>query len=338
MKKVVWRSAVADRRLLVEICVLYTDEQRMKWFLTINLALLFAASGCGSGGAFNQAVTTTSYSGYIAASGNAVNLVALFNTTGAYVKTLRDLSNPGSDAPYGLVPSTVEGQLFVAVSGVSRIESINLSTAANTITVLNSNISANSIQGVALDASGNILVIKTGAFTVEKFTPSGFRVNAPFIPITVGGCTISGPRNIANLGNGTFAVTNLFNSQVNIYNNDGTCNGVAGAAPISANAPYAIALDSVHSKMILASNTTSAIMAANLDGSSPAIIYQNTTYIQNPTTVAVDATGNIYVGSTGQNTIEKLTFDGTIATRAALVPFIQANAYVRSPTGLAIIP
>ena len=60
--------------------------------------------------------------------------------------------------------------------------------------------------------------------------------------------------------------------------------------------------------------------------------------ILNPTSVAVDTQGLIYVANTGSDTIEKLSLSGSTATRVGTVPFIPPSAYTRDPNAVVVIP
>jgi streptogramin lyase len=297
-------------------------------------------SGCGAGGGvFSANVSATSaFSGYVAVASSSSNTVALYNASGNFVRLLRDLNSPSSETPVGLLPSSAPGEIFTAVYGVGRIERLGLADSIYSSLFFNSNLSTAYPRGIAQDSNGNYLISSSGGWTVEKFSPAGFRVGAPFIATTVNTCVLANPYGIAVMSDGGIAVGNASANSLELYNSDGTCRAHLNAAPFNANFPRTVVYDTIHDQLIVALYSNGALYSVSKTGTGATLIYNDTTVIQNPTALAVDASGIIYVGSSSQDTIEKLSYDGTTATRVGSVPFVSASAFTLSPSAIVVVP
>lgn len=299
-------------------------------------------SGCGSGGGiFSANVSgsgTSAYSGYVAVASTASNTVTLFDSSGNFVRVLRDLNSPSSESSTGLLPSSTPGEIFTAVYGVGRIERLSLADSAYSSLFFNSSLSTSYPRGIAMDSGGNYLISSSGGWTVEKFSSAGFRISAPFIATNVSTCTLSNPYGIAVMSDGGIAVGNASASSLELYNSDGTCRLHLNTAPFNANFPRTVVYDTVHDQLIVALYGNGEVYSVSKTGTGATLIYSDTTVIQNPTALAIDASGAIYVGSTSQDTVEKLSYDGTTATRIGSVPFISASAFTLSPSAIVVVP
>jgi hypothetical protein len=61
--------------------------------------------------------------------------------------------------------------------------------------------------------------------------------------------------------------------------------------------------------------------------------------INTPRAITVDSSGYIYVGSSGTDTIEKLSYSGVgSATRALTGALIGPGIYSQNPTSIVVIP
>jgi hypothetical protein len=154
--------------------------------------------------------------------------------------------------------------------------------------------------GVATDSSGNIYVADTGNSTIRKITPAGI--------VT------------------TLAGTSVFAGGVPLGNADGT-----GAAA-GFNQPNGVATDSVGNVYVAdtlnntirkvtpagvvttLAGTAGTIGGANGEGSAAAF--------NQPSGVATDSAGNIYVADTGNATIRKITPAGMVTTLAGTTDVI----------------
>lgn len=312
-------------------------------FIFLILTTLFFVS-CGKDSVQLEVTkaNTNTYSGYVAVSNSAINAVTLFDTSGSFVKVIRDVTN-GGEVPYGLFAESYD-KIFAVIDGTDRVEVLKASESTNTgVTTFtaNANLTAVPVQGIGRDSSGNIYVAESSINTIEKFDSNGARVGSPFISAAVGGCTIpSTPRHIAVASNGNIAVTMAGSNRLNIYGSTGTtCVASLSTAPFGANVPFGVGYNAVYDKFIVAFNTSGAIVAVSSDGATVNTIYTDTTTLAAPVAVSNDNSGNIYVASTTYNTVEKLNYSGgTTATRSGNSPFISTSTFIRTPTGLTVIP
>lgn len=310
--------------------------------LCLILFVLFCGAGCGRNSVPLELIkkasstTTPGYTGNILISNSSLNTVVMYGSTGRFVKVVRDL-NVGTEVPYGLV-GFGSNKILAAIDGTDRIEQFSLGDELNTTLVSNSNLTSSPIQGIAIDSSKNIYVVESSTNTIEKFTSSGTRVGSPFIN-GVSGCTLSTARHIAVASDGTIAVTSSGNNRLLIYNSAGTtCVASVTSSPFSGNAPYGITYHSSSNKFIVALNGSSAIVSISTTGTGATTIYSDTNVISAPTALTVDSSGNILVVNTGYDSVEKLSFDGTTATRVGSSAFIPADTYIRDPSGIGVVP
>lgn len=283
------------------------------------------------------------YSGHFLASSSQFSTVALFNAAGEFVKIVRDL-NAIAEIPYGIA-WLGNGLFHLVVDGNDRVETLNLATGAVTTYYANvTNLVGTPIQGIVSDGAGSVYVIETNSNTIERFSTfdgMGIRVGNPYIGTTIGTCVLATPRNMILLPNGNLAVINSGNGRLNIYNVSTatpTCVTAVTAAPFSANAPMDLAYHGPSDKIVVVFNTSSAIATVNTNGTSPLQVYSNTTIVLNPTAIAIDPSGYLYVANTGFNSVEKFLLSGGTVTRALNAPFIAPSAKFRAPTALMRIP
>jgi sugar lactone lactonase YvrE len=169
--------------------------------------------------------------------------------------------------------------------------------------------------GLALDASGNLFVADTGNALIRKITSTGV------VTTLAGDATARG--NVD--GNGSAA---RFNHPV-------------GLAIDSAGILYVADTFTDTVRKITPGGAVSTLAGTNAltgsaDGSGAAARFNN------PSGVAVDANGAVFVADTGNNTIRKISADGTVTTLAGL-PGVAGStdgtgsaAFFSQPTNLAI--
>jgi len=172
---------------------------------------------------------------------------------------------------------------------VADVRSIRKVTPTGVVTtVAGSNYFNNSeFLGIVLDASGNIYASDIQNNVILKITPSG--TSSIFA-----GSGIAGSAN----GTGTLASFNQpdglgIDAAGNIYSADEGSNLIRKITPAGV-------------VTTVAGNGTQG----DADGSA------GTSSFSSPTGVAVDATGNLYIGDFGNNKIRKITPDGTVSTLA----------------------
>ena len=171
--------------------------------------------------------------------------------------------------------------------------------------------------GVAVDSAGNIYVADTGNFTIRKITPAGVvttHAGAPFQLGSADGAAASArfflPYGVAVDGAGNLYVADGGNHTIRRITAAGVVSTLAGAA----------------------------LQAGFTDGAGSAARFNR------PWGVALDATGNLYVGDSGNNAIRKVTPAGTVTTLAGTsgssgaTDGTAAIARFSQPRGLSLDP
>jgi hypothetical protein len=142
--------------------------------------------------------------------------------------------------------------------------------------------------GVATDSAGNIYVADTVNHTIRKVTPIGVTT------------TLAGTPGISGSADGTGAAAS-FNSPYGI--------GTDGAGNI-----YVTDSDNTIRKITPAGVVTTLAGKPNATGSADGA--GAAASFNNPTSIAVDRAGNLYVADSGNNTIRKITSAGLVTTLA----------------------
>jgi len=250
------------------------------------------------------------------------------NSTGSSTSTAVALTVSGGGTALIQYPASItvdaSGNSYVADTSGNTIQKITPAGVVSTLAGLTdvagsqdgagSNARFNQPGGLAVDGSGNVYVADTGNATIRKITPSG-------IVSTLAGSATRG-------------------------NQDG-----AGSAA-SFRAPSGIAVDSAGNlyvadtfsatiRKITASGSVSTLAGTagsrgDADGTGSAAQFNN------PSGVAVDAAGNVYVADTYNQTIRKITPTGMVTTLAGSVGISGGNdgtgiyALFNQPGGLAV--
>lgn len=264
-------------------------------------------------------------------------IVTVYDRSGTLVNVLRDYASNGAE--YGAGLAHIGGLIFgVSVDGTDRIDKIDmLSGTISSIT--NAALTATPMRNIATDSQKSLFVVEANTNSIEKFDVSGSRVGNPFIATTTGSCVLASPWGIAvNPTNNRFAViSSAASGRFSLYNSDGTCNTHTTAAPFNSGTPTGIAYHSLSGKWIITFATSHAIYAVSETGASPTQIFLNSSLINTPRSVACDSEGNIYVGSDGTDTVEKLYWSGTgAATRALAGPFAGPSINTLNPAAIAV--
>ena len=269
------------------------------------------------------------------------------------------------------------GNIFVADYGNNLIREISAAGVVTTVAgngmqgSVNSttaNSSFNGPTGLCLDATGNIYIadnnnnqirlISAGNVTTVAGSDSigavdGIGANAYFF----------GPTGIVNDASGNLYVTDAGNNlirkivassgQVSTLTgniNPGAANGAFSSATF--NNPGGIAIDAA-GNLYVADLLNNLIRGINIAGQQVTTIAGNsdttadrdgvdsTALFYYPTSVAVDASGNIYVAEYVTNVIRKISASGTVSTfagngQAGLVDSTGTAAEFDGPSGLAI--
>jgi serine/threonine protein kinase/sugar lactone lactonase YvrE len=220
-------------------------------------------------------------------------------------------------APFGVAVDTA-GNVYVADTANNAIRKI--SPDGNVTTLAGSPGHPGSIDGtgrsaefrnpwdVAVDASGNILVADMSNDTIRKITPGGV--------VT----TLAGHAGETGTADG-FATNARFNDPFAVTVDS------AGNAYVSDSANQTIRKITPGGTVVTLAGL--AGYAGNNDGNA------STARFWNPQGIAVDASGNVYVADTGNNTVRKISPTGVVSTLPELAA-AAGNAPLNNPGGLAV--
>jgi len=161
---------------------------------------------------------------------------------------------------------------------------------------------------VAVDANGNVYVADTGNCTIRKITPAGVVTTLAGTARVEGSADGMGPaaqfaapEGLAVDANGNVYVADTFNETIRKVTPAGMVTTVAGTAGFIGSA----------------------------DGTGSSALFDT------PYGVAVDASGNLYVGDTENDTIRKITPGGIVTTFAGSVGNVDAvGVYARAADGI----
>jgi hypothetical protein len=317
--------------------------------ILLLLPCIFLFNSCSSSKPFDDGLESatsesTSYSGYVVVTSVTTDpttgpgVVSLFKPDGTFYSSLRDLY-PSLEWAMGsafLAPD----KILVGIGNGSRIEQLDLTTGilSNFATA---RISGNPNRVLIKDPANETFYLAEqngGSSAIEKFDSSGSPIGAPFIPASKAPCSLNAPTGIAYIStSGNIAV--IQNKRLNIYTNQGACVATVTASPFNNNTSYGIAYHAQTDKLIVAFASNSAIYACSTLGTGCTSIYLNTSIVKTPRAVTTDDDGNIYIGSSGTDTVEKFTWTGTgQATRVSGGSFIAPGIYSQNPTSIMVIP
>jgi sugar lactone lactonase YvrE len=208
----------------------------------------------------------------------------------------------------------------------------------------------NSPSGVTVDGSGNVFVADSGNHTIRKITPAGVvttlagmagpsdRVASSGSADGTGGAArFYNPQGVAVDGSGNVYVADMFNSTIRKITPAGVVTTLAGTAGSTGSAdgtgsaarfryPKGVAVDGSGNvyvtdydnhtirKITSAGVVTTLAGTAGLQGSADGT--GSTARFYDPSGVAIDGSGNVYVADWGNHTIRKITPAGVVTTFA----------------------
>jgi sugar lactone lactonase YvrE len=206
-------------------------------------------------------------------------------------------------SPQGVAADSA-GNVYVADTGNHTIRKISTAGVVTTLAGspgksgitdgAGSTARFNAPWGLAVDIAGNIYVTDSGNNTIRKIAPDG-------MVTTLGGCAacpagsadgtgsaarFSNPNGIGVDGNGNVYVADEYNNTIRKISPGGVVTTLAGQIPPD--------------------------YSGNPDGTGPKALFSY------PNAVAADSVGNIYVADGDNNTIRRITPNGTVTTLAGL--------------------
>jgi len=308
---------------------------------------------------------------YVADYGN--NLIRKISTAGI-VSTIAGNGTQGSlngkgtassfNGPTGLAVDA-SGNIFVADNNNNEIREIS---AAGLVTTVAGSDSIGAVDGIgsaayffgptgiAIDASGNLLVTDAGNNLIRKVTPAGAvsTIAGNGSPGSTDGALLSAsfnnPTGIALDASGNIYIADMLNSTIREINpGSGLVSTLAGGADTTASIngtgtaasfyfPNSVAVDASGNVYVseninnLIRKVTQGGVVTTFAGSGTAGQADSTgvkASFNGPSGLAIDATGNIYVADTYNNVIRKITPAGLVST-------IAGNGLAGSSNGKAL--
>ena len=269
---------------------------------------------------------------YVADTGNTA--IRKITSAGVVTTLAGNPAGPGSrdgtgtaaefSLPYG-VAVDASGNVYVADAGNNTIRKIMpagvVTTLAGTagLTGFANGAGAaarfNFPQGIAVDAAGNVYVADSDSSTIRKITPAGV--------VT----TLAGTSGLTGIVNGTGAAARFNNPQDlavdaagNVYVADTGSNTIRKITPAG----------------VVTTLAGAAGLTGGFDGTGTGAQFDS------PQGIAVDASGNIYVGDTFNDVIRKISPAGVVTTLAGTVGIGGATdgrgaaALFAGPAGVAV--
>lgn len=307
------------------------------------------ADGAGPSAAFNAptgVVADVAGNVYVADMGNRA--IRKISPDGVVTTFAGNVGTPNGVAMDG------SGNLYVADWGSQTIRKITISGVVNTLAGSagstgsadgeGSNARFNFPCGVVVDKFGNAYVADSNNNTIRKISPEG--VVSTFAGQagreggndgTGNGATFRGPNAVAEDGAGNIYVADTYNNTMRKISPTGAVTTVAGRSQSGGSAdgsgikasfssPNALAVDGV-GNVYVADTGNSTIRKITPTGVVSTLAGQagirgsddgprGDALFFNPCGVAADGVGNVYVADTGNDTIRKISFDGTVSTLA----------------------
>ena len=334
-----------------------------------------ATDGIGSAASFNQpGGITVNGSGMIYVADSKNQLIRVITSAGAVTTLAGSAGCPGNadgyianarfNGPQGVAVDAA-GTVYIADSGNKRIRKVTPTQVVTIPAIFNYETQP---SAVAVDGSGNLYVSDTYS-RIYKINPLGvctvlaggiYSGSQDGTGATAG---FNNPHGVAADGNGTIYVADTINNTIRKITPDGVVTTLAGISQASGSAdgtgtvarfscPQGVAVDVTGNVYVADTNNStirkitpagvvatlagSAGQGGSTDGSGTAARFCG------PTSVAVDAAGNLFVADTGNHEIRMITPAGVVSTlagQAGSTDFATGTghtAHFSNPVGIAV--
>jgi sugar lactone lactonase YvrE len=210
------------------------------------------------------------------------------------------------------------GNVYVLDGNAGTVVKESLSGGTYNASTLASSIATNSF-GITLDGAGNIFVAQTMSENVLKITPSGTQ--------TTLGSGLGRTFAVAADGAGNVYVADPQNSR--IVKLTPSSSGYTQSTVLSMGSPFGVAVDS--SGNLYVSNASYVYKETLSNGAyTQSTVGDSSSGLSNPTQLAVDAAGNVYVVDQGGNTAFKFTLTSSGYSVSTLA------SGLKGPSGIAV--
>jgi streptogramin lyase len=304
-----WKSNAPKFEVFME------DTLAKKWiFLQSIFAILIVASCAKQQGDFLHFANLPSKVLVISAQNANHAVVVYYDLDGEFLGYMTDLRGEGS-VPRGLAPFPGNRVVISA----ETVDAIHLATLAGKRSLFyGSALFTGNIFDIEYGGNDHIYAIETN--NIEVFDKEGVRVASKVIPATVGGCTLSTPRNMAIDSNGYLVVSNQGGVDAILRYDISGLTATCVSSVAFGNNPAGV-LPHSDGNLYVATQGNDQIYQTDPDGANPVAIFTtDLTLISDPNAMVELPGGDILVASSLTNTIERIDTNGD---RVGSVPFIR---------------
>ncbi|MFN8790124.1 MAG: hypothetical protein ACK5Y2_01560 [Bdellovibrionales bacterium] len=311
-----------------------TSSALQSWLLGFALALsLSLFLGCAPEEKSEEEVgALTLSSGDLVISNAGSRDVKVFSADGVYKGTLLDLDNASGQAPYGLEYNPLSQQILVAVDGAAGrvIKGIHRSSFAITDFSTSSALN-NTLRGLALLTSGDLLVVIAGGNRVEKLNGlTGTQITAGAWPKSL---QTAGTGVAARLS-GSFVHCSSGTDAVRLYDATGAQTATVSSGIASTTDVMDCKADSTGHIYAVYNGTTDTVRKYDSTLGTTTWSYSNTVLLPNPTGLAVRSNGSALVLDQTLHHVLVVAADGTSATTLGS----DSDNLLNSPQFILILP
>ena len=247
------------------------------------------------------------------------------------------------------------GNLWVPVTNGDFVSGYDRGqVGVNTVGVGNTTITGTGVSfSTVIDSNGNLWVSnQTAPDSISKYTPDQQAIGGALIPdVTImdnGMGSLSGPVGMAFDGSGNLWVANFDNNTLVMYTPaqlavSGTPTPVI-LTSTAVNDPYALAFDSTGNLWVTVSDNPGSLvrfspgqLVGGAQNTPDAVISNNVGSLNQPTGLAIDTNGNLWVANFGNGSL--VSYSSAQQTTGAPVPSITVDtntiALLADPAGIA---